>query len=59
MKLSLLMNSDTLICMWILVIPIRIIEVSMRENEIFDLFQFLTLLLTSKHMKIFSTYLGG
>ena len=33
MKLSLLMTTDTLICTWILVIAIAIIEISPHENE--------------------------
>jgi len=34
--MSLLINSDTLICLWILVIPIGIIEVSTHVNVVFD-----------------------
>ena len=36
MNLDLLMNSDTLICICILVFPIGIIEVSKPENEVFS-----------------------
>ena len=57
MKLGLLMNSDTLICIWILVIPISIIEVSTtRKWVFFNLFQFLARLRTSKHLNLFRTY---
>jgi len=38
MKLSLLMNSDTLICLWILVFPISIIEVSISRKWCFWLY---------------------
>ena len=44
---SLLMNSDTLICIWILAFPIGIILVSTPQKWSFTLFQFLTRLLTS------------
>ena len=52
----LLMNSDILICIWILAIPIGIIEVSTPRKLIFcTLFQCLTRLLTSKHFNLIST----
>jgi hypothetical protein len=54
------MNSDTLICIWILLFPIGIIEISTPRKMIFiTLFQFLKRLLTSKLLKLFSTYLEG
>ena len=37
MKLGLLMNSGTLICLWILVLPIGIIEVSTSRKCFFDI----------------------
>ena len=49
----------TLICLCILVFPICIIEISKSRKCFLTLFQFLSLLLTSKHLKIFSTYLVG
>jgi hypothetical protein len=57
MKLGLLMNSDTLICIWILVFPIGIIEFSTNVNDVFILFQFLTRLLNSNHLILLITYL--
>jgi len=58
MKLCSIMNPDTLECLWILVFPIGIIEVSTSRKWYFWLlFHFLTRLLTSKHLKLFSTYL--
>jgi len=36
MKLNLLMNSDTLICLWILVFPIGIFEISISHKSSFD-----------------------
>ena len=57
---SLLMNSDTLICIWILAFPIGIIQVSTTRNEVFfTLFQFLSRLLTSNHFHLISTLLVG
>ena len=53
------MNTDTLICLWILVFPIGIIEVSNPRKFFFILFHFLTWILTTKHLKLFSTYLVG
>jgi len=54
------MNSDTLICIWILVFPVGIIEVSPPpKTTFFTLFHFLTRLRTSKYLKPFSTYLVG
>ena len=38
MKLILLMNTDTLICIWILVFPIRIIDFSTRRKWLFLLY---------------------
>jgi hypothetical protein len=52
---SLLMKSDSFICIWIMIFPIGIIQVSTYENEVFTLFQFLTRLLTSKHLNFIST----
>ena len=53
---SLLMNSDTLICIWIIAFPIWIIQVSTPRKWIFfTLFQLLTRLLTSNHFNLFST----
>ena len=51
----LLMNSDTLICIWILAFPIGIIQVSTPRKWIFYFFQFLTRLLTSNHFSLIST----
>ena len=52
----LLMNSDTLICLWILAFPIGIIQVSTPRKWIFcNLFQCLTRLLTSNHFNLIST----
>ena len=45
--------------LWILVIPIGIIDVSTSRKCFLILFQFFTQLLTSKHLKLFSTYLVG
>jgi len=57
MKLILLMNSETLIDIWILVIPNGIIEVSIIWNCLFfTLFQFLSWLLTSYHLQLFCIY---
>ena len=42
-----------------IVFPIGIIEVSTHEYEVFTLFQSLTRFLTSKYLKLFSTYLVG
>ena len=53
---SLLMNSDTLICIWIFAFPIGIIQFSTPRNWIFfTLFQFLTRLQTSNHFNLNST----
>ena len=53
---SLLMNCDTLICIWILAFPVGIIEVSTaRKWSFFTLFQILTRLLTSNHFNLIST----
>ena len=53
---SLLMNSDTLICIWILAFPIGIILVSTAQKWIFlNLFQFPQRLLTSNHFNLIST----
>ena len=52
---SLLMKSDTLICLWILVFPIGIFEIRLHENEVFTLFQFLTRLPNSNHFNLIST----
>ena len=52
---SLLMNSDTLIFVWILAFPIGIIQVSIHENDFFTLFQFLSRLLASNHFNLIST----
>ena len=35
-EISLLLNSDSLICIWILAFPIGIIQVPTHENEIFN-----------------------
>ena len=51
----LLMNSDTLICIWILVFPNGIYEIRLHENEVFTLFQFLTRLPTSNNFNLIST----
>ena len=52
----LLMNSDTLICIWILAFPIAIIQVSTSRKWIFcTLFQCLRRLLTSNHFNLIST----
>ena len=52
---SLLMNSDTLIFIWILAFPIGIIQVSTpRKWNFFPLYQFLTRLLTSNHFNLIS-----
>ena len=57
---SLLMKSETLICIWILAFPIGIFQVSSpRKWRFFILFQFLTRLLTSNHFNLISTYLVG
>ena len=40
MKLSLLMNSDTLNCIWLLVFPIGIIEVSIPQKNVFAFISF-------------------
>jgi len=54
------MNSYTLICIIIFEIAIGIIELSTTRKLIFlTLFQFLTRLLTSKYLKLFSIYLVG
>ena len=53
---SLLMNSDTLIIIWILVFPIGINQVSTTRKWIFfTLFQILSRLLTSNHFNLIST----
>jgi len=52
---SLLKNSWTLICIWILVFPIGKIQLGHHEDEFFTLFQFLTRLLISKHLNLIST----
>ena len=53
---SLLVNSDTLICIWILAFQIGIIQVSTtRKWFFFTLFQFLSRLLTSNHFNLIST----
>ena len=53
---SLLMNSDTLICIWILAFPNCIIQVSTtRKWSFFTLFQFLSRLLTSNPFNLIST----
>ena len=52
---SLLMNPDTLICIWILAFPIGIIQVSTPRKCSFTLFQFLSRLLTSNHFNLIST----
>ena len=53
---SLLMNSDTLICIWILEFPIGIIQVSTtRKWSFFNLFLFLSPLLTSNHFNLICT----
>ena len=51
---SLLMNSDTLICIWILAIPIDIIQISTSRIFFCTLFQCLTRLLTSNHFNLIS-----
>ena len=56
---SLLMNSDTLICIWILAFPICIIRFESTKMNFFSLFQFLTRLLTSNHFNIIITNLVG
>jgi hypothetical protein len=58
-NLGLLMNSVSLICSWILVFPIGILEVSTSRKSYLNLFHFFTRLLTSKHLKLYSTYLVG
>ena len=50
----LLMNSETLICIWILTFPISLIQVSTSRKWNFTLFQFFTRLLTSNHFNLFS-----
>ena len=53
---SLLMKTYTLICTWILVYPIGIIQVSTpRKWILFTLFQFLIQILTSNHLSITNT----
>ena len=53
---SLFMNSDTLICIWILAVPIGIIQVSTtRKRSFFTLLQFLSRLLTFNHFHLIST----
>ena len=53
---SLSMDSDTLICIWILAFPIGIIQVSTtRKWSFFTLYQFLSRLLTSNHFNLIST----
>ena len=53
---GLLMNSDTLINIWILAFPIGIIQVSTSRKWIFcTLFQCLTRLLISNHFNLIST----
>ena len=60
MQLSLLMNIGTLIWLWIFEYQIGIIEVSTSSKYCFlTLFQFLTRLLSSKHLKLYNTYLVG
>ena len=51
----LLMNSETLICIWILTFPIVLIQVSTSRKWNFTLFLFFTQLLTSNHFNLFST----
>ena len=51
----LLSESATLICIWILVFPIGIIQVSTPWKWSFSLFQFLTRLLTSNHFNLISS----
>ena len=53
---SLLMNSDTLSCIWILAFPNGLIQVSTpRIWSFFTFFQFLSRLLTSNHFNLIST----
>ena len=54
-----IIKSDTLIFIWLLVFQIGIIEVLTPRKWIFLTFYFLTRLLPSKHLKLFSTYLVG
>ena len=51
----LLMNSDILICIWILAFPIGIIRFDSTKMKFFTLFQFLTRLLTSNHFSLIRT----
>ena len=51
----LLMNTDTLIFIWIFVFPIAIFQVSDPRKWFLTLFLFLTRLLTSKHLILIST----
>ena len=59
MKLCLLKNSDTLICIWILVFPISIIEISTKRKWSFYFISVLRRLRTPKHLNPFSTFLMG
>ena len=53
---SLLMNSDTLICIWILAFPIwHNSSFDSTKIKFFTLFQFLTRLLTRDHFNLIST----
>ena len=52
---EILMNSDTLIYLWMAVNPIGILEFLTSRKYCFWLCQFFTRLLTSKHLKPFST----
>ena len=59
MKLSSLMNSDTFNCIWILVIPIGIIEFSTHVNEVFEFISVSYTITDLQPPENLSTYLVG
>ena len=58
-KLSLLIHSDNLICLWLLVFPIGIIQFRRQKNVVFDYISVPYTITDPKQLKLFSTYLVG